>query len=78
MTIAYIRIVKFIMMHNKTIRKSSAAARRQSATLSPSLEVSVDEGNRYTVMELKRKLDIMNYSTQQRLQGEITDVLSQV
>ena len=77
MIIAYARIVKFIMMHNKTIRKSSAAARRQSVTLSPSSEFSVDEGNRYTVMELKRKLDIMNNSTQQRLQGEKTDVLSQ-
>jgi hypothetical protein len=78
MTIAYIRIVKFIMMHNKTIRKSSAAARRHSVTLSPSSEASVDEGNRYTVMELRRKLDIMNSGAQQRLQGQICDVLSQV
>ena len=78
MTAAYIRIVKFIMMHNKTIRKSSGGTRRQSATFSPSSEASVDEGNRYTVMELKRKLDLMNDQAQQMLQGQLSDVLSQV
>ena len=75
MTIAYARIAKFIMMHNKTIRKSSLIARRQSVTLS---EAFVNEGNSYTVMELKRKLDIINNSTQQRPQGKINDALSQV
>ena len=75
MIIAYTRIARFIMMHNKTIRKSSVIARRQSVTLS---EASVNAGNRYTVMELKRKLDIVNNSTQQRPQGDITDVPSQV
>lgn len=78
MIIAYVRIIKFIMMHSKTIKKNSETARRLSVTFS---EASVDEGNRYTVMELKRKLDLMNKGNelaQQMLQSQLTDALTQV
>ena len=82
MTIAYIRIAKFIMMHNKTIKKNSGNTRRTSGVFSPSQsEASVDEGNRYTVMELKRKVDLMsegNEAQQQMLQNQLNAVLLQV
>ena len=80
MTIAYIRIAKFIMMHNKTIKKNSGNTRRMSGMFSPSSEASVDEGNRYTVMELKRKIDLLNKGNeaQQMLQNQLNVVSSQV
>ena len=83
MITAYVRIVKFIRMHNKAIKESSGGvkgARRPSAVSSPSSEESEAEGNRYTVMELKRKLDILNKTneTQRMLQFQLQDVLKQV
>ncbi|XP_028396721.1 putative tyramine receptor 2 [Dendronephthya gigantea] len=81
MTVAYARIIKFINMHNKTIKKNSANTRRRhSGIFAQSSEASVDEGNRYTVMELKRKLDLMNEGrsdAQKKLQNQLKNVLAQ-